>query len=90
MEVSNWNQVALNLVNHLAGHPELALVALTELIRNLGRLRKGSGEASGWTLDAIKGLKGAGAGVVSIVILKLIMGGGFPFLGMLTYLIRTV
>lgn len=87
MEVSNWNQVAINLVNHLAGHPELALVALTELIRNLGRLRN-RGNEKGWTLDDMRELAGSGFGVYFLVSLKMLIGGGFPFLGMLAYLIR--
>lgn len=85
-DAANWNQVAINLVNHLAGHPELALVALTELIRNLSRLKGSNGH--GWTLESMRGLKGAGAGVYIVVCLKMVIGGGFPFLGMLTYLLR--
>ena len=87
MEPASWNQVAINLVNHLAGHPELALVALTELIRTVGRAR---GNGKGWTLDDMRELAGAGIGVYTIVVLKMVIGGGFPFLGMLTYLLRVL
>ena len=89
MDPTSWNQVAINLVNHLAGHPELALVALTELMRQVGRARSGGGEA-GWSLEKLAGLKKAGAGVFFIVALRIVLGGGFPFLGMLTYMLRTM
>ena len=88
MEVTTWNQVMLQLVSHLAEHPELVLVALTELLRHAARFR--AKEDRGWSLEKIKTLKHSGAGVFSIVIVKLIIGGGFPFIGMLTYLIRVL
>ena len=87
MDPASWNQVALNLVNHLAGHPELALVALLEIIRRVGMIR-GSGGGADWSPKQLNELQGFGPHF--IVILKIVIGGGFTYLGMLTYLLRVV